>query len=246
MRKGLHDWLERPPGRQLAELERARMEAILPDIFGYHLLQVGHLGRVDLLSHSRILHRCVVDIDDIGVSGPYPQVRGTPGALPVESDSVDLVVLPHVLEFDPRRHEALRESFRVLVPEGHLLISGFNPKSVTGVLRLARKRSDLAPWRGHFLAVNRLKDWLALLGFDVLRVNPCFIDSRVQNQRLLERLDAFWRFGNRTAPVFSGAYVMVARKRITTMTPIKTRWRPKRRLVGVGLAEPSARVADSE
>lgn len=246
MRKGLDAWLERPPGKLLAEVERAQMEQILPDLFGYHLLQIGHLGQVDLLSHSRILHRCIVDIDGAGRLGPYPQVRGTPASLPVESDSVDVVVLPHVLEFDPERHEALREAFRVLVPEGHLLIGCFNPRSIMGVWRLAKRRGGLAPWRGHFLAVSRLKDWLALLGFDVLTVNPCFIDTPLQNQRLLERLDAFWRFGNRTAPVFSGAYVMVARKRITTMTPIKTRWRPTRRVVGVGLAEPSARVADSE
>jgi hypothetical protein len=115
-----------------------------------------------------------------------------------------------------------------------------------GVSRIARRRRGLAPWRGHFLGISRLKDWLALLGFDVMQVSPCFINSSAGNQRWLERLDAFWRFGNRTASVFSGAYVMVARKRVTRITPIKTRWRPERRLVGVGLAEPSARVADSD
>lgn len=246
MREGLHDWLSRPPGKYLAELEQSRMNEILPNLFGYHLLQVGHLGEVDLLGQSRILHRSIVDIDDCGISAPYLQFRGNASALPVESDCIDVVVLPHVLEFDPQRHETLRESFRVLVPEGHLLVCGFNPRSLMGVSRIARRRRSLAPWRGHFLGISRLKDWLALLGFDVMEVTPCFINSSVANQRWLERLDAFWRFGNRTASVFSGAYVMVARKRVMRITPIKTRWRPERRLVGVGLAEPSARVADSD
>lgn len=246
MREGLHEWLSRPPGKFLAELEQARMNEVLPDLFGYHLLQMGHLGEVDLLSQSRILHRSIIDIDFSGIPAPYPQFRGIASALPVESDSVDVVLLPHVLEFDPQRHETLRESYRVLVPEGHLLICGFNPRSLMGIWRIARHRRGLAPWQGHFLGVGRLKDWLALLGFDVMQVTPCFINSSSKNQRWLERLDAFWRFGNRTGPVFSGAYVMVARKRVTRMTPIKTRWRPERRLVGVGLAEPSARVVDGD
>lgn len=246
MREGLHDWLSRPPGKFLAEMERARMNEILPDLFGYHLLQVGHLGEVDLLGQSRILHRSIIDIDDCGFSTPYPQFRGAASTLPVESDCVDVVILPHVLEFDPQRHETLRESFRVLVPEGHVIICGFNPRSLMGVLRIARRRRGLAPWHGHFLGISRLKDWLALLGFDVMQVSPCFINSSSRNQRWLERLDAFWRFGNRTASVFSGAYMMVARKRVTRMTPIKTRWRPERRMVGVGLAEPSARVVEGD
>lgn len=246
MRAGLHDWLNQPPGKYLAEIERARMDEILPDLFGYHLLQVGHLAQVDLLGQSRILHRSIIDIDASRLSSPYPQFRGTASALPVESDCVDVVVVPHVLEFDPQRHEALRESFRVLVPEGHLLVSGFNPRSILGLSRIARRRCGPAPWCGHFLGVSRLKDWLALLGFDVMQVTPCFINSSTRNQRWLERLDAFWRFGNRTAAVFSGAYIMVARKRVTTMTRIKTRWRPERRLAGVGLAEPSARVVDGD
>ena len=46
----------------------------------------------------------------------YPVVQGSAIALPVESDSVDVVVLPHILEFEAQPHEALRESARVIVP----------------------------------------------------------------------------------------------------------------------------------
>jgi SAM-dependent methyltransferase len=245
-RQGLHPWLGRPPGNQLAEVEKLQIDDILPDLFGYHLLQVGRLGDVDLLAHSRILHRCIVDIDGTGQPAPYPQVRGTATALPVESDSVDVVLLPHVLEFDGHPHEALRESFRVLVPEGHLLICGFNPRSTMGLWRLIRRRRAVAPWCGQFFSVNRIKDWLALLGFDILRVSPCFLRPSLRDAQWLERLDALGRLGNRIAPVFSGAYLMVARKRLNVLTPIKAPWRPKRRLVGVGLAEPSARVVNGD
>lgn len=243
---GLHDWLARAPGAHLGAVEKARMDEILPDLFGYHLVQVGRLGDVDLLGQSRVLHRLMVDIDGLDLPAPYPYISARASALPIESDSVDVLLLPHVLEFDAEPHEALREAFRVLVPEGHMLICGFNPGSPMGVLRWLYRRRGSAPWNSQFFGVGRIKDWLALLGFDVLQVSPCFIRPPVRSDRWLRRLDALFRLGNMTAPVLSGAYLMVARKRITTMTPIKTRWKPGRRLVGVGLAEPSARVSNGD
>lgn len=248
-RKGrleLGSWMSRGPGVQLAGIERARLGEILPDLFGYHLVQVGRLGDIDLLSQSRILHRSIIEIDGIMARAPYPFVQGAASALPVESDSVDAVVLPHVLEFDPEPHGALREAFRVLVPEGHLLILAFNPRSLMGIWRLIRGRHGDAPWNGQFFGVTRIKDWLALLGFDVLQVSPCFIRSPFRDERWLRTLDAIARLGNLTAPVLSSAYLMVAKKRVLKMTPLKTRWQPKRRLVGVGLAEPSARVVNGD
>lgn len=245
-RLDLGRWLGRGPGVQLADAERARLDEILPDLFGYHLVQVGRLGEVDLLSQSRVLNRSIVDIDCSSALAPYPLVHGTASSLPVESDSVDVVVLPHVLEFDAEPHAALREAFRVLVPEGHLLILGFNPRSLMGIWRLFRRGRGGAPWNGQFFSINRIKDWLALLGFDVVQVSPCFIRSPFRDERWLRTLDAIARLGNLTAPVLSGAYLMVAKKRVMKMTPIKTRWQPKRRLVGVGLAEPSARVINRD
>ena len=245
-RLDLHGWISRGPGMLLAEAERARMDEILPDLFGYHLVQVGRLGDIDLLSQSRILHKGIVDIDRVPAPAPYPFAYGTASTLPVESDSVDVIVLPHVLEFDEDPHAALREAFRVLVPEGHLLILGFNPRSPMGMWRPFRKRRGVAPWNGQFFGVSRIKDWLALLDFDVTQVQPCFVRPSFGNERWLRTLDAICRLGNLTAPVLSTAYLIAARKRVTRVMPIKTRWRPKPRLVGVGLAEPSARIINRE
>lgn len=246
LRRELHGWISRGPAVQLADVECARLGEILPDMFGYHLVQVGRLGDVDLLSQSRILNRSIVDIDCVMAPAPYPFVHGSASALPLESDSVDVVVLPHVLEFDSEPHAALREAFRVLVPEGYLLILGFNPRSSMGLWRLFRRRLGKAPWNGQFFGVNRIKDWLALLGFDVMQVSPCFVHSPFRSQHWLRTLDTISRLGNLTAPVLSNVYLMVAKKRVMKMTPIKTRWRPSRRLVNVGLAEPSARVVDGD
>lgn len=242
-RRALHAWFSQVPGREIARAQMGQLDRVLPNLFGYHLLQVGRLGDLDLLSKSRILYRNVVEIDGRDPQCPYPVVRGSATALPVESDSVDVVVLPHILEFEAQPHEALRESARVVMPEGHLLICGFNPWSMLGCWRFLMRHQQAVPWRGNFLALTRLRDWLVLLGFDVLSQDACFFKPPFSNERLLRRLDFLDRIGRRMPAYFSGAYLLLARKRVTTLTPIRPRWQPRRRLVSVGLVGPSARVA---
>ena len=243
-REALHAWFSCVPGREIAKDQMAQLDRVLPDLFGYHLLQVGHLADLDLLSKSRILYRNIVEIDQHHQSQNYPVVRGSATALPVESDSVDVVVLPHILDFEAQPHDALRESARVIVPDGHLLICGFNPWSLLGCWRYLKRHKQAVPWRGQFLALPRLRDWLALLGFDVLSQNACFFKPPFSNERLLKRLDFLDKIGARMPAYFSGAYLLVARKRVATLTPLRPRWRPRRRLVSVGLVGPSARVSD--
>ena len=243
-RRGINEWFAQMPGTLLLDSEVEIFSRTLPDLFGYHLLQVGRLGDTDMLGASRILNRMVVDID--GTDGPsaYATIRGSAHALPVDSDSVDVVILPHVLEFEETPHEALREAQRVLVPEGHVVIAGFNPWSLMGVWRMMLHRSRAAPWSGHFLGLNRIKDWLALLGFDVTQVESLFFRPPFKNVRLMERLGGVEPIGKRFAgSVGAGAYVLVGKKRVSTLTPIKPGWSARRRLVSVGIVEPTARVA---
>ncbi len=243
-RQALHAWFSSVPGREIAQEQVALLNRALPNLFGYHLLQVGRLANLDLLSKSRILNRNIVEIDGRDRGCDYPVVRGSATALPVESDSVDVVVLPHILEFEAHPHEALRESARVIVPDGHLLICGFNPWSMLGFWWYLKRHQQALPWRGQFLALTRLRDWLALLGFDVLSQDACFFKPPFGNERLLKRLDFFDDIASRMPAYFSGAYLLLARKRVTTLTPVRSRWRPRRRLASVGLVGPSARVAD--
>ncbi|MDX2312515.1 MAG: methyltransferase domain-containing protein [Gammaproteobacteria bacterium] len=243
-RAALHAWFSCVPGREIARDQMAQLDRVLPNLFGYHLLQVGRLADLDLMSKSRILYRHIVDIDDHKQAQNYPVVRGSATALPVESDSVDVVVLPHILEFEAQPHDALRESARVIVPDGHLLICGFNPWSMLGGWRFLKRHQQAVPWRAQFLALTRLRDWLALLGFDVLSQDACFFKPPFSNERLLKRLDFLDKIGSRMPAYFSGAYLVVARKRVATLTPVRPRWRPRRRLVSVGLVGPTARITD--
>ncbi len=244
VRTGLRDWFERDAGRRLIESERDLFAEQLSNLFGYHLVQIGRLADIDLLTSSRINQRFVMDLGS-GKEAPskYPTFRAAASELPVESDCVDVVVLPHVLEFDTRPHEVLREAARILVPEGHLLISVFNPISLSGVWRLALKHKGKAPWCGHFYTQHRIRDWLELLGFELRVVQTLFYTPLVVHPQLQKFSEPLDRLGRLLWPLFAGVYILYARKRISTLTPIRPRMAYRHSLVGISLAGPSTRVS---
>ena len=223
-------------------MEVERVHGAVGNLFGYHCLQVGDLAGADLLSASRILGRTVVDIDGGAPPRPYPVVIGAATSLPIDSHAVDVIILPHVLEFESRPHEALREAARVLVPEGSLVILGFNPVSVIGLQRAFRYRAEVAPWCGTYFGAGRLRDWLTLLGFDIVDQRPCFsLNPGTRSRRAGRRSLAEW-----VPPALASARLVLARKRVNAMLLMRSRWKPGRRLAGVGLAGPSVRAAGGE
>ena len=234
---GLASWFTQLPGRAILECEVEAMASLLPNLFGYHLLFIGAHPYTSLVGSSRIQFAAFIDIDGLNEveASELPLVRAAADDLPVHTDSVDVIVLPHVLEFESQPHGALREIERALVPDGHLLLSGFNPISMMGFWRLMKRRRG-QPWSGQFFSLSRLCDWLELLGFDILKVRYRFFRPPINHQHVLTQTLAFETVGARLCPYLSGTYIVLARKRLTTFTPVRALWRPKRRLVGVGIA----------
>lgn len=224
--------------------EKKVLDGVLPDLFGYYLLQLGECSTPDLVGASRIRNR--VRLVGSAAAQPVadPVVRASPQALPIATDSIDVAVLSHVLELEESPHDALRELERVLVPEGHVVVVGFNPISLFGVWRLLARRAS-GPAGVRLVGVAELKDRLALLGFDVVSVRTSFFSPPFGNPGLLERMRWLERVGARWWSYAGAVYVVVARKRVATLTPIKPRWRPARNLVGLGLAEPTTRSSEA-
>lgn len=219
----LHDWFNTALGEYVLERERAWLDQVVPDIFGYHAIQLG-APDLDLLRESRIVHRLIVAPDD--VNGNPPDVKAQFHELPFEAQSIDLCVLPHILEFTQQPHEILREIDRVMRPEGRILIIGFNPWSLFGVKKLWASKGY--PWRGQFVSLVRMKDWLQLLGFEpsagrlACYIPPC--ESPVWQKR--------WRFmesaGDRWWGVGGGVYMLEAIKRVQGMRLIAPAWTDQR------------------
>lgn len=210
------EWFETPLGQYLLAREQAYFDHTVADIFGYNAFQLG-LAELDLLRASRIALRCRVD-----VAGAV-QMRADFRDLPIASNSADLVVLPHVLEFSEHPHQILREVARVLLPEGHAVIACFNPWSLWGARRLFHAGTQY-PWRGRFINLPRLKDWLALLGFEIdAGQMSCYVPPCTQ-QKWLGHCGFMEAAGDRWWPMAGGVYFLQAVKRVRGMRLIMPKW----------------------
>ncbi len=240
-RAALSDWFAHGIGQRLLENEQQLFADKLANLFGYHLVQVGRLSDIDLINSSRINQRCVLDLGEtFATPSPYNSFRSMASDIAIDSDCVDVVMMPHVLEFDSRPHDVLREAARILVPEGHLLISVFNPISLSGLWRLALRRQGTGPWSGHFFTQYRIRDWLELLGFELQDTQTLFYTPPMGNSRLQKYFEPLDRVGRLLWPLFAGVYILSARKRSSTLTPIRPHRRYSRKLVGVSLAGTSS------
>jgi len=233
----LSRWFEGPLGRALLEQERAAVGHALECVFGEQCLQVGSWGPPSsFLDLARTQRRASVSLQsDIPAC-----IRAQPSQLPVQSDSIDALLLPHTLEFDRHPHEVLREAQRVLRPEGCLLVLGFEPLGAWA-LRSRLTRGGFPPGIAQLLSAGRLTDWLKLLGLDVDPAQRFLFTlpfARAQSGRLQRWADGAGRaVGSR----LSGGYVLVAKKRVHAVTPIRLQFRARPAVLG-GLAEPTTRV----
>lgn len=240
----LSSWFGNNLGKDVLTTEKGRISRVLPDLFGYHILQIGSPAGIYFLDSSRINHKIVTCQFVPAESTHKPDLLSNNNALPVMSESMDVVLLPHVLEFEDNPHQILRESERVLIGEGHLVIIGFNPLSFWGCWRLFLAWRDHPPWNGKYISLTRLKDWLTLLDFEIIKTEKFFFRPPLKNIKLMQKLKFMEQLGQYCWPYFGGVYLLVAKKRVVSMTPIKLQWQSRRRMITSGLIEPSARLKD--
>ena len=223
----LHQWFGTDLGQMVLTQEALTLQAFTQQLFGYYLFELGLLcSHPDYMTNSPI--RSFVRGGPCHADGV--DLQTLPEQLPLAGDSLDAVVLPHTLDFvvDPR--QVLREVERVLIPEGRVLITGFNPYSLWGLWRLIPGSSRRLPWKGHFIPYARLQDWLSLLGFEVEQVKTLLFRPPWKKVFLKHRFPRLDRAGQRFMPWSAGVYVIVAVKRVSTLTPVRPRWRLERKL----------------
>jgi SAM-dependent methyltransferase len=232
------EWFETSIGHYVQDKEQVLYDQAVFDLFGFKALQMG-ATQLALLRNSRIPNRFVA----ASHQASNGQIYCEDDFLPFPEMSLDLLLLPHRLEFSPRPHQTLREATRVLMPEGHLIITGFNPMSIWGIKSLVKKvvhylrfkkydefPIEMYPWNANMIRLSRLKDWLALLGFEVVQLEkvchmPPFSNEKLQRRFLwLDHLckSSVGAFGCHR---FGGVYFIVAKKRQPGLTPLKPQWK---------------------
>jgi SAM-dependent methyltransferase len=217
----LQEWLTTPLGQYLLEKEQAYLDDVTPDIFGFHAMQLG-MPEVDLLRESRIAHRVRIAAAD------RPDVYAKCHELPLATHSIDMVLLPHVLEFAAEPHAILREVDRVMMPEGRLVIVGFNPWSLWGLRSSVGFSRNDYPWNGRFVSLPRVKDWLALLGFDVNAGRLVGYAPPFDNVKLRRTFDFMEPAGDRWWAVGGAVYMLQAIKRVRGMRLLTPAWQEQK------------------
>jgi SAM-dependent methyltransferase len=228
----LSDWFEGPLGARVLREEAALATLALDTVFGFELLQVGAWGPGrHLLTGARTQHTTLM-APELTAGATLCAPLDT---LPFRSDSIDAILLPHTLELVEDPYAVLREAERVLTGEGCLMICGFNPFSGWGAGRVFGQyfgRPAFPPQTQRMLSERRLRDWVALLGFD--------IDSVHGYLGFLPLTGGVGEIHPRRA-LTAGAYLLKARKRVSTLTMVRPRRRVRQRVL-VGAAEPTNKV----
>jgi len=198
-------------------------QAIAPwcsKFFGYYLLKIGALSAAIDCSNSSIKNQLslsgesescdvIADVDD----------------LPLLEHSVDVCVLSHTLEFSLDPHHVVREANRVLIPNGYLVITGFNPFSLAGLNKLIPYRRKKTPWCERFFSPMRVKDWLQLMGYEILE-DRRFLHSMLTSGMAPGRFKSIGQqFCENYLTSFGSIYFIVAKKRVLPLTPIKPKWK---------------------
>lgn len=238
----LHEWTQTKLGQSLLQEEGQQLKQVLTKLYGPTAIQFSILGLHEYIKSSSAVYQALaVNHANSGkFSAPLSVMYAAAEAMPLETKSVNILLLPHVLEFSHDPHRVLREASRVLMPEGHLVLICFNPYSFWGIRRaLSGLVGDgqAAPWHGRFFGLSRVKDWISVLGFEFVSGSTAYYLPPFKSVKIRKRLRFLHKMGPRWWPMWSAVFILVARKREVGMTPIVP-WRRKKQSLTPGLAEP--------
>ena len=193
--------------------------------FGYHLLKLGALSHEISCYASPIKHQvCCSPYISAKNENCIPHIIGELDDLPILEHSVDVCLVSHVLEFSFDPHHVIREANRTLIPNGYLIITGFNPLSLAGLNRAIPHRKKHSPWNEQFFSPMRVKDWLHLMGFEILSDERCLYSS-LAGTVSKGGASKYWRkFAGNYLTSLGSIYVIIAKKRVLPLTPIKPKW----------------------
>jgi len=229
----LEAWFDTDAGQSVLRSELDLIERELASSFGYHLLQLSVSRKIKLFETSVVRHKIAASLlsrepaAQDSLAGPHQHacdVVVDALELPFESDSVDVVILHHVLEFSQHPHQLLREATRILAPHGTLIVVGFNPISLWGVWQAVNGLFSSSLWQNRLINTMRLYDWLTLLDCSVGRVDYGGTGASIVNYRWRRALNAIDRVAEKLHLPFGSFYVLTAKKEIASLTPSRPKW----------------------
>jgi len=214
----LTEWFKSDLGQAVCAAEKYQLEQVLSDYFGYHSLQLAGEPQLLQSNESPINHRIWLvpgQVDDNGLS----TIHSDCSLLPFRENSLDLILLPHVLEFIEDPQNLLSEVRRVLIPEGRVIIFGFNPSSLWGGAHLFHRKKHM-PWVGKFHGITHLRYWLQYQHLSEEKMQTFFFSLPSQNAKRRHQCRFLEALGRMCWPWLGGLYMIIAHKQVSTLTPV--------------------------
>lgn len=205
----LQQWLLGTPfGRKVLSHEVELYHNSVRNIFGYYSLQIG-MPEINFLAGNKILSKFIIH-HDISCDIRF---------MPFASNSIDLIVCPHTLEITTHYHHFLQECYRVLIPNGKIIITGFNPKSLLATFGKSAILKQI-----NYINIGTLQQQLNTLNFQICSgkffnyLPPLNNDSHLSNFAFLDKI------GDRWFPTFANCYIIIAAKELITPTNIQPKY----------------------
>ena len=238
----MQQWYQAPPGDLIAALECEQLARVLPNFFGQYALQLGGPPDLSLLQSSSIQQQYHV-LPKVKCTQQLHSIEVDFSELPFAANSIDLVVIDHLLEYIEQPWQLLSQLYQCMAPHAHLVILSFTPWSLWGLNRLFRKKQGV-PWTGQFWRVEKIQYWLDEIGYRTVDRKRFCYQGPLKCQRKPHVRTALEMVGEVCWAGFGTVYMIVAQKQISTMTPIKASWWAKKSQSSPCCAEPIACQSD--
>lgn len=224
--KAMDMWFRTLPGALIVDMELKELDRHLPKIPGQVAVQIGGPSNLRLLQKSRMRYVYYCS-DQPAWMGDGTRLQCQFDALPIESNSVNLVVLSHALGFTDDPETLLEEVYRILKPGGQLILFGFNRWSWWSVVRHTRKKQGY-PWMGKFYSISRAKQWLSGIGYGIISNKSfCFIPP-IKKRPQLKVINLLEVLGQVCIPKMGAVHMIYAQKKVAGTTPLVKLWQPKK------------------
>lgn len=226
-------------GKILLDAEKEAISHLLDPYFGKHALLIGVSHQQNLLTTLTNFRFSLISPFTIQEK-KWTSIEGDFHKLPILSGTIDLVILPHTLEWVDSPRQLLGEACRIIKPEGLIIICGFNPYSAWGLKKLVSKQK-IIPWEANFIHLSKVKNWLKLADFQIEKFKPILFTPPINHPALYQKLRFLESLGSKCFLGLSGVYILMARAKVIPLTPIRLKW--KQQLGGIRISGISGHVA---
>jgi SAM-dependent methyltransferase len=224
----LGNWKSQQFGQYLLDAEKQLLARDCANLSGYRLMHLGLTGNGCALEPFDQLHQFYIRPSSGDLKFDCSSAVANYDDLPLPSDTLDVAIIQHALEYSESPQAVLSEAARVLAPGGHLILCVFNPLGPMGLTKWPMRLFTRRPEYDFFgLRKCRIHDWLSLLNCEVTGMQNGAYNLPIERTGWLEHCSFWERTCQMVGFPLGNFYMIHAVKRVAGgIRNTSTSWRP--------------------